>query len=309
MEYKDAGNEKIDSKTALIFHERAGKVTVEGLQQNCAHVEIPAYIDGCPITGIEKKAFFNNRFLRSAILPDTIEDVGDWAFAHCPQLQFVELPQKEIKLGKGIFLGCGQLAGIALRLLNGAIQKETGFAEQLAVLLAAAITGLEAEYLLSVNEAGSKEWLQKWDSRLLTVMNRPDNEGFTRQVLCGEEDYGSTDQGRYENKRRREKARLAMLRLLHPVGMSEETGIFLETYLREHTGGSTNPEAWEVIRTEFAQQRRYYELFTRIGCVTPENFDGLLLDLQEEQPELKAYLLRYREEELGRGDFFESFMI
>lgn len=297
----------IGRDAAVLCRQENGELILEGLEGREGEVIVPAQIDGKPVVGVHKKAFFNCRFLRSLILPETVRQLGDWAFAHCPQLAYVQLPQRQLELGKGLFLGSGRLEQIELMppaQENGERECSICRRQEIAALLAASVTMLDAEYLFVPAEVGTTEWLQKWDNRMLVVLGRSDREGFTRQVLCGEEDYGSTDLGLYEKARRKEKVRLAFLRLLNPCGLKEGTREGLEAYLRGHSKGGQTEEAWEVIREEFAGDRRYYELFARIGCVTEENFDGLLLDVKQESPELKAFLMRYKEETLGYQDFF-----
>ena len=46
-------------------------------------------------------------------------------------------------------------------------------------------------------------------------MEEDDNEGYLKQVLCGEEDYGSTDLEAFLSGKRKKKVRLCMLRLQH----------------------------------------------------------------------------------------------
>ncbi|MCM1189686.1 MAG: leucine-rich repeat domain-containing protein [bacterium] len=173
-------------------------------------------------------------------------------------------------------------------------------------LLAAAVRDFGAYYLLDIPAAGSREWLDKWDARLAAVMGTSDQEGYSRQVLCGEEDYGSTDPEAYVNGRRKEKVRLAFLRLLFPRGLSEVFRRELEEYLLKHTAGKESDETWQVILQEHGEDRAYYGLFAELGCVTGENLDGILADIGENFPEMKAFFLRSRESGKKEGGFFES---
>ena len=337
--------EKINGETTVLYHKEEEGIWIDGLDSRAAEVTIPGQIAGMPVTGIYKKAFFNSRFLVSLRLPDSLTQIGDWAFAHCPRLVRVCLPYKRMELGKSLFLGSDLIEEIQLILpedgqrtageTEGTVGRSdrpaavagwsagmTGEAEvpwqkeqsrwaealrqDVPALLASAVRYLDADYLFSTWEAGSEEWIRKWDSRLLEIICRSDQEGFTKQVLCGEEDYGNTDLGRYETQRREEKVRLCFTRLLHPWGMAEKTKETLTEYLLDHTAGCATRETWEVVRREYAHKRQYYEFFARIGCVTGENFDEILADLGERQPELKAYLMRYKEETLGHADFFDS---
>ncbi len=259
-------------------------------------MEIPERIEGLPVRAIARKAFLSRKNLRRVNVPAGVAEVGDWAFAHCDSLHTVRFAGRgpALRFGKSVFLECKSLRYLYVR--DGL--------ESTAALLAAAVTTAGAAYLLDADEAGSGEWLQKWDARMLGVLHTADNEGYSRQVLCGEEDYGSTDLAAYESGQRKTKVRLLLLRLLYPVGLSGECRRELESYLRSHTKGCEHEETWRVVLAEHGEDRAFYELFAELGCVKEDNFEGLLLDVGEEYPELKAYLMRYKEEKLGYHDFF-----
>lgn len=346
----------------LIYEENRGKVTILGMEGNLVRLGVPSQIEEKPVTEIYKKAFFNCRYLRFLTLPDTIEKIDNWAFAHCQQLERVELPWKPVSLGKDLFIGSERLKEIVLRPVEVSGQEEVegtlehGGAEnaaghrgmpdyggsrsaleygasrsmpdygsshgtpeavsgcgciicdgtEVSRLLAVAATRMEDPHLFRIEEAGTAEWLKKWDARMLVLMHEDDNEGYDKQVLAGEEDYERTDRVRYRNLKRQAKVRLALLRLLHPCGLPEETREELEDYLRAHTKGCPFEETWEVVLHEFGDDKEYYELFARLGCVTEDNFDGLLQDIGDGHTEMKAYLMRYKEEQLGYKDFFDE---
>lgn len=328
---------------SLIYEEHRGRVTVLGLDGNMVRLTVPARIEGMPVTEIYKKAFFNCRYLRFLTLPDTLEKIDNWAFAHCPQLRQVELPWKQMSLGKDLFIGSDRLKEIVLRPVESAGEDMRGVLEtgvtkarkeanaalggngeggaqsgsgdcgcilcdgkEVSRLLAVAATKMEDPHLFRIEEAGTAEWLKKWDARMMVLMHEDDNDGYDKQVLAGEEDYEKTDQVRYRNLKRQAKVRLALLRLLHCCGLVEEIQAELEEYLREHTKGCPSEETWEVILNEFGDEKEYYELFALLGCVTEDNFDGLLADIGDSHTEMKAYLMRYKEEHLGYRDFFDE---
>lgn len=269
-----------------------GKITITRFNGTAPEVRLPERIEGVPVAGIGKKAFLSRKNLRRVFLPDGLEEIGDWAFAYCGALKEAVLPCGEVRFGRAVFMECGSLE----RLTGAHAQGE---------LLAAAVTALDAYYLLDLQAAGSREWLAKWDSRLMAVMQTPETEGYSRQVLCGEEDYGSTDLAAYTSGRRRQKTRLAFLRLLYPEALPDGNREVLEAYLRGHARGSAQgEEAWRVVLEEHGNDRAYYALYAELGCITEDNFDGSLRDIGEEYPELKAYFLRFKEERLGVRDFF-----
>ena len=303
-------------------------ICITRMQGLVGEVEIPAQIEGMPVLAIGRKAFLSKKNLRKVTVPGTVAEVGDWAFAYCDRLHTVrflygedssgeevggESGREELRFGKAVFLECSSLRFVYVK--DGT--------ESTAALLAAAVTTAEAPYLLDAQEAGSREWLEKWDARMLAVLHSADEEGYSKQVLCGEEDYGSTDKVAYESGRRKVKVRLLLLRCLYPEGLTAEHRSEMEAYLRAHTkqvqgvqggansiavqGGAAAPgqdETWQVILKEHGEEQAYYKLFTELGCVTKDNFDALLTDVGEDCPELRAYLMRYKEEKLGYQDFF-----
>lgn len=287
---------------SLYYEVYKNHIEITGFQGLAGEVCVPSYIDDFPVTAIGKKAFLSKKNLRKIILPETIERIEDWAFAYCSELAYVGLGAKQhteeahcaVSFGRAVFLDCFALREIEIE----------GRDKQLAVLLAAAVTKLNAYYLLEIPEVGSAEWFAKWDAAMLNILHTPDLEGYAKQVLCGEEDYGSTDQGAFVKEKRKGKVRLAFLRLLCPIGLVESSKAELEAYLQNHTKGCESEEAWEVVLAEYGDERAYYQLFAELGCVHADNLPALLADIGEEKTEMKAYFMRYKEEKLGYEDFF-----
>lgn len=271
------------------------EAVITRLNGRMSELVIPAAIEGSPVTGIGKKAFLSKKQLKKVVLPKTVKELGDWAFAYCSRLEHVVLPDRQMTLGRSLFLDCGSLKRL-----------EISGKPETAELMAAAVTVLEAYYLLEPVHAGSGEWLLKWDAGLRAYLEADDHDGYSRQVLCGEEDYGSTDPEAFLNNKRKGKVRLCYLRLLHPIGLPDELKAQLERYLTEHTSGCKSQEAWEVLLAEYGEERSYYELFAETGCINEENLDTILSQIGEEHPEMKAYFLRYKQERLGYEDFFEG---
>ncbi len=273
---------------------RAG-ITITGYCGNSSAVVIPESIDGMTVSAIGKKAFLSRKLLRRVILPDSVSEIGDWAFAYCEGLESVLLPSGIIRFGRSVFFECSNLKKVEIE----------GKRPYVAPLLAAAVrTG--AYYLLDTVEAGSEEWIHKWDSRMLSVLNTSNQEGYSRQVLCGEEDYGSTDLEAYKSESRKKKLRMALLRLLYPEGLSAENAERLKSYVVSHTKGCAGEESWELILNEHGDDREYYELFASLGCVTADNISGILQDIGEEFTEMKAFFIGYNEEKPGRVNFFDA---
>lgn len=302
---------------SYVIEEKDGErsVSVTGLSGMVSSLTVPEQVDGYPVTEIAKKAFLSRKTLREVILPASLQRIGDWAFAYCSCLERVVMPAREIVFGRAIFLECDALKEVEMRRETGAGttgERAGGISDTLsgkasvAELTAAAVASFGAYYLLDPVHAGDAEWLAKWDSSLLSYLHTEDQDGFAKQVLCGEEDYGSTDLEAYLNSRRKSKVRLALLRLLNPVGLAETLREELRLYLTAHTKGCLSEETWEVVFREHGEERRYFELFVETDCLTDENFDAVLSDMGGECPEMKAYFLKMKQERIGYTDFFEG---
>lgn len=265
-------------------------------------VQVPETVEGIAVTGIAKKAFLSRKHIRELILPRTIKRIEDWAFAYCGQLEQITLPGAVTELGKAVLVN-----GDALQRIN--CVTDVGphqWSEDVAYLLAGAVKELEAYYLLDLQAAGSEEWFAKWDAKLLAVMEEDDNEGYLKQVLCGEEDYGSTDLEAFLSRKRKKKVRLCMLRLQHDQALQEDMRTYLSKYLQEHTKGCEQEETWQVLLQERNADKESWDLFLELGCATNENMEGMLADMGENDPEMKAYFLRYKAENLGYEDIFSG---
>lgn len=272
------------------------------------------------VLSVGKKAFLSCKSLRRVSLPETLEEVGDWAFAYCDELREVCLPAKAVRFGRGIFRECGKLGLVTVE----------GRQRDIGGLLAASVTLLGAPYLFTPAYCGDEEWLRQWDARMLEILRAADRDGYSKMVLCGEEDYGSKENNLdyFLNQKRRSKVRVAFMRLLHPLGLKEDVRRELEDYLRSHTAGCAAAEGrrsgelspgkeeggvldetWQVLLAEHGEESGYYKLFTEIGCLTEDNFDRILSETGENFPEMKAWFLKYKEETIGYKDFFADLML
>lgn len=309
MEYRKATRDGI-----LTFQEYKKGLELVTYEGKDIYLSIPETF-GKPVLSIGKKALLSCKSLRRICLPETIEEVGDWAFAYCDELREVQIPGKGIRFGKGIFRECGKLRLVAVE----------GKPRDIGGLLAASVTLLDAPYLFTPLRCGDGDWLKQWDARMLQILRAADKEGYSKMVLCGEEDYGSKENNLdyFLNQKRKSKVRIAFMRLLNPLGLQEEVRKELVDYLRTHTagGGYTGgtsvereeaaipDETWQVLLEEHGEDSEYYKLFTGIGCLSKENIDRILSEAGENFPEMKAWFLKYKEEMIGYTDFFEDLML
>lgn len=301
MQYRESDTEN----GVLQYGMNEGTAEILGYRGKDTELVIPAKLDGCTVTHIGKKAFLSNKMLRQISLPESVIRIDDWAFAYCTKLNKVILPYHRMEIGQGIFKECLDLEQIVD---EGADERERKTTD-IAYLLAATMSKLDAFYLFDFENAGGDDWISQWDNRMQSVMEREDSEGFSKMLLCGEEDYGSKENNLdyYIEQRRREKVRLAMLRLMHDYGLESSVRTKLEVYLLTHIKGCQSEETWKVILEEYGDDLRYYQFLTELGGVSADNFQAMMEDMGESHTEMKAYLMKYHSERHKKENAFAAF--
>ena len=71
-------------------------------------IEIPSRLGGYPVTALAKSALAGKDFTK-VVLPDTLEQIGDYAFSACSQLREITIPASVEALGNGVFTQCDAL--------------------------------------------------------------------------------------------------------------------------------------------------------------------------------------------------------
>lgn len=279
-------------------------VMLTGYRGKDISLTIPEQIEDKPVTVIGKKAFLGAKSLQELILPKSITEIQEWAFASCSSLEKLSLPRKALSIGQGILKDCVKLEQIVVTEdSDSPIKSEP---EGTSHLLAAVMNKLDAFYLFDTVAAGSRQWLEQWDARMMSLMAQEDTEGFSKMLLCGEEDYGSreNDLDYYVEQRRRFKVRLAMLRLMYDDALQEEVKFSLRSYLRAHTKGESSEETWKVVLEEHGDEKKYYQFLLDSECITGENINAVLEDMGERHTEMKAFLMNCQGTQMKKEDAF-----
>ena len=297
---------ELDTERGVLQYSTDGATArILGYRGKDNELTIPGVIDGCSVTQIGKKAFLSNKMLKQISLPESVIRIDDWAFACCGKLTKMILPYHAMEIGQGIFKDCFCLEQI----VDESGDEREARTEDIAYLLAATMSRLEAFYLFDFENAGTDEWIARWDGRMQALMDKGDAEGFSKMLLCGEEDYGSRENNLdyYMEQRRREKVRLAMLRLMHDYGLDASVRKGLEEYLLAHVKGQETEETWRVILEEYGDDLRYYQFLTKLGGVREDNFQAMMEDMGESHTEMKAYLMKYYSSMRREMDAFAVF--
>ena len=284
----------------LQYEIRENGVMLTGYRGRDITLDVPVQIEERPVTVVGKKTFLGAKQLQQLTLPGSITTIQDWAFACCSALRVLILPRKKLAAGQGILKDCFRLQQILT--VNGdtvlpvSPADVSGTEAAISRLLAAVMGSLDAFYLFEPLAAGSKGWLEQWDARMQSLMAQEDEEGFSKMLLCGEEDYGSKENNLdyYIEQRRRFKVRLAMLRLMNDIGLAPEVREELLSYLRSHTKGEVSEETWKVVLEEYGDERAYYQFLLDSGCIHDGNFSAVLEDMGERHTEMKAFLMNAR---------------
>ncbi|MBE5851847.1 MAG: hypothetical protein E7299_02675 [Lachnospiraceae bacterium] len=244
------------------------------------------------LISIGKKAFLSAKTVKALVLTASVEEIGDWAFAYCMNLEEIQFLSKHIRWGKELFKGCTKLRNVAV---SKQIPGE---------LLAAGLAVMKIQSLLQISEV-EQWWYQKFDEALLDFILMDDREGLVGNVVGGEEEYGTqeSDIQLFMHEKRMEKVRVTYLRLLYPSYLKAETKDRLENYLRTHTMGEQHAEAWQVLLD--MNDTRYGEVFLQAGCFHQSNYQMLLEELAAGHPEMTAMFLRYQSDMQKKEDFFD----
>lgn len=90
-----------------------GEATITGYNKDLLRrkVLIPEEIEGCPVTTIGDRAFYDmpSGIGKEFYIPDNVTTFGKEAFAASAYLDSVRMPQKLTKMGEGVFAACLQM--------------------------------------------------------------------------------------------------------------------------------------------------------------------------------------------------------
>lgn len=288
--------------------------TYESYKENDTRVVLPEQIEGLPLTVIAAKAFLSCRTVERLELPDTLEQVEDWAFSHMKNLREIVFSPKEIQFGKKVFLGCDSLEKISLR---GVKDQYEGIPFFLASMVKW-MSDIPVKLALAGDPQGQWEWLDTYDRALLDFLDKPDDMGFEPAFIgwFHVEDVDDQKQN-YICERRKCKLRLTLQRLRYPAGASRDTQKRLGTFLlgTGETQKDTRtcklpkipPLFMELCREEgYGHDIRYFQIWQHVGGFALYSPQFLLEQLPEADPEVRAFLMKCSLSQEREEDFFEG---
>ena len=93
------------------YEKHADHIVILGSKSATDKLEIPSSIDNLPVTGIGMYAFQMTK-IKSIVFPDTIEEIGMYAFGYCDNLTSVTFPDSLKRMKLRTFESCKSLSEV-----------------------------------------------------------------------------------------------------------------------------------------------------------------------------------------------------
>ena len=92
------------------------EATITKYNGNVSALSIPAELDGYKVVGIGDGVFKGKTALRTVVIPDSVESIGNQAFSGCANLSSVQLPENEkfVTLSSRLFYECKKLKRVKI---------------------------------------------------------------------------------------------------------------------------------------------------------------------------------------------------
>jgi hypothetical protein len=112
-------SEQIAARAQFVYSVANGAITIAGYSGPGGAVAIPSAVNGLPVTSIGDYAFYfysaiNHDSLTNVTIPDSVTNIGDYAFLGCRGLRGVTIGNGVTCIGYYAFCECTSLAGVTI---------------------------------------------------------------------------------------------------------------------------------------------------------------------------------------------------
>ncbi len=91
----------------LAYEVHDGYIEITDCKENVTSVNIPAEINGLPVTEISNNAFNGCSALTNVTIPNSVTSIGYGAFSWCNALTNITIPRSVVSIGSSAFENCG----------------------------------------------------------------------------------------------------------------------------------------------------------------------------------------------------------
>lgn len=273
--------------------------------KNSVSIKIENIDENNTYTSIGTKAFLSCKNVYEIMLPDTIGEIGDWAFAHMKELKRLIVPSKSISIGKDVFLDCNNILEIV-------VYPDESENKGLSFLLASCVTILKSHQLLDFEMASKQNemWCNLYDNELIKFITSPDEKDFQPYIVGWFNDEGEEEQLRnYVETKKINKIKLCFLRLKFNLYATDETNNKLISYIKKQFMNETSgiSLAWEFFKDELSEDIQYVKIAINNDLLDESTKSELIQSINKRNGnrEVVAYLLSLEEEKKSIEKQFE----
>ena len=96
------------------YNEEYGGIEITKYKGKAQKLVIPDEIEGIPVVAIGYIAFWENKFIKKVVIPNSVKYIDDDAFSNCKKLRSVIMPKEILKWGESTFSDCSSLKTVKL---------------------------------------------------------------------------------------------------------------------------------------------------------------------------------------------------